>query len=145
MAFLVILGLIALFLSVKGIHILREEKFDFISGSKWEVKTEDSGMIAELAFGMGAILVGTLLCSLMTIAIGLPIAVLSAHYLTFYAKGLVQIALISLNELVATFPSLLYGFWGFLIFLSSAEYWARLLKKYFWFIPTCHLASSRRS
>jgi|LauGreDrversion2_3_1035106.scaffolds.fasta_scaffold108134_2 phosphate transport system permease protein len=86
MAFLVILGLIALFLSVKGIHILREEKFDFISGSKWEVKTEDSGTIAELAFGMGAMLVQTLLSLL---------AMLSALYLTFCAKGLVKSALIS--------------------------------------------------
>lgn len=86
MASLVILGLIALFLSVKGIHILREEKFDFIYGSKWEVITEDSGTIAELTFGIGAMLVGTLLSSL---------AMLSALYLTFCAKGLVKSALIS--------------------------------------------------
>ena len=135
MASLVILGLIALFLSVKGIHILREEKFDFISGSKWEVITDDSGSIAESSFGIGAMLVGTLLCSIIAIAIGVPIAVLSALYLTFYAKGAVKNFLVSLVDLMAAFPSLLYGFWAFFIFMSSAEYWAKLLNKYFGFIP----------
>ena len=40
MASLVILGLIALFLSIKGGHILLEEKFGFITGSAWEVITD---------------------------------------------------------------------------------------------------------
>ena len=36
---------------------------------------------------------------------------------------------------MAAFPSLLFGFWGFFIFMSSAEYWAKLINKYFGFIP----------
>ena len=135
MASLVILGLIALFLSLKGVHILREEKFSFISTSKWEVITDDSGSIAESTFGIGAMLVGTFLCSLIAIIVGVPIAVLGALYLTFYAKGAAKKILVSLIDLMAAFPSLLYGFWGFFIFMSSAEYWAKLLNKYFGFIP----------
>ena len=135
MASLVILGLIALFLSLKGIHILREEKFNFITSSKWEVITDDTGSIAESSFGIGAMLVGTFLCALIAIIVGVPIAVLSALYLTFYAKGAAKKILVSLIDLMAAFPSLLYGFWGFFIFMSSAEYWAKLLNKYFDFIP----------
>ena len=59
MASLVILGLIALFLSLKGIHILQEEKLNFITSSKWEVITDDTGSIAESSFGIGAMLVGS--------------------------------------------------------------------------------------
>ena len=135
MASLVILGLIALFLSLKGIHILREEKFSFITSSKWEVITDDTGSIASSSFGIGAMLVGTFLCALIAIIVGVPIAVLSALYLTFYAKGAAKKILVSLIDLMAAFPSLLYGFWGFFIFMSSAEYWAKLLNKYFGFIP----------
>jgi len=47
MASLVILGLIAFFLSIKGVHILTEEKFGFITGSAWEVITDETGSIAE--------------------------------------------------------------------------------------------------
>jgi phosphate transport system permease protein len=135
MASLVILGLIALFLSLKGVHILKEEKFGFISTSKWEVITDDSGSIAESSFGIGAMLVGTFLCSLIAIIVGVPVAVLGALYLTFYAKGAAKKVLVSLIDLMAAFPSLLYGFWGFFIFMSSAEYWAKLLNKYLGFIP----------
>lgn len=135
MASLVILGLIALFLSLKGIHILREEKLSFITSSKWEVITDDTGSIAESSFGIGAMLVGTFLCALIAIIVGVPIAVLSALYLTFYAKGTAKKFLVSLVDLMAAFPSLLYGFWGFFIFMSSAEYWAKLLNKYLGFIP----------
>ena len=136
MASLVILGLIALFLSIKGVHILAEEKFDFISGSAWEVITDDTGTIAESNFGIGAMLIGTMLCALIAILVGVPISVLSALYLTFYANGKIKKFLISVIDLMAAFPSLLFGFWGFFVFMSSAEYWAKLINKYLGFIQT---------
>lgn len=135
MASLVILGLIALFLSIKGFHILREEKFAFITGSKWEVLTDETGNIAQSTLGIGAMLVGTFLAALIAIFVGVPIAVLSAIYLTFYAQGFVKKFLIAFIDLMAAFPSLLYGFWGFFVFMSSAEYWAKLINKFFGFIP----------
>ena len=135
MASLVILGLIALFLSIKGVHIITEEKWGFITGSAWEVITDDTGSIAEAKFGIGAMLVGTFLSAMIAILVGVPISVLSALYLTFYANGKVKKFLISVIDLMAAFPSLLFGFWGFFIFMSSAEYWAKLLNKYLGFIP----------
>ena len=135
MASLVILGLIALFLSIKGLHILTEEKLGFITGSAWEVITDDTGSIAESKFGIGAMLVGTFLSAMIAILVGVPISVLSALYLTFYANGKVKKFLISVLDLMAAFPSLLFGFWGFFVFMSSAEYWAKLINKYLGFIP----------
>lgn len=135
MASLVILGLIAIFLSIKGLHILQEEKFGFITKSNWEVITDENGNVIQKNFGIAAMLIGTFLCALIAVMVGVPISVLSALYLTFYAKGRVKAFLISLVDLMAAFPSLLYGFWGFFIFMSSAEYWAKWLNKYFSFIP----------
>ena len=132
---LVILGLIALFLSIKGLHVLQTEKFSFITGSKWEVITDDTGSITQTTFGIGAMLIGTLLCALIAVLVGVPIAVLSALYLTFYARGFVKKFLISLIDLMAAFPSLLFGFWAFFVFMSSAQYWAKLLNRYFGFLP----------
>jgi phosphate transport system permease protein len=135
MASLVILGLIALFLSIKGLHILTDAKLGFITGSAWEVITDDTGSIAESKFGIGAMLVGTFLSAMIAILVGVPISVLSALYLTFYANGKVKKFLISVIDLMAAFPSLLFGFWGFFVFMSSAEYWAKLINKYLGFIP----------
>jgi len=135
MASLVILGLIALFLSIKGVHILTEEKFGFITGSAWEVTNDENGTIIDTKFGIGAMLLGTMLAALIAISVGVPVAVLSALYLTFYANGRLKTFLISVIDLMAAFPSLLFGFWGFFVFMSSAEYWAKLINKYLGFIP----------
>jgi len=135
MTSLVILGLIALFLSLKGISVLQVEKFSFITESKWEVLQDAEGKVAESTFGLGAMLIGTFLSAFIAVIVGVPIAVLSALYLTFYARGPVKRLLISLIDLMAAFPSLLFGFWGFIVLMGSAEYWAKLLNKYLGFIP----------
>jgi phosphate transport system permease protein len=80
-------------------------------------------------------LVGTFIGAIIAIIVGVPIAVLSALYLTFYARGPVKKFLISLIDLMAAFPSLLFGFWAFIVFMASAEYWAKLINKYLGFIP----------
>jgi phosphate transport system permease protein len=36
---------------------------------------------------------------------------------------------------MAAFPSVLFGLWGFFVLENSAEYWAKLLTKYFGWIP----------
>lgn len=135
MTSLVILGLIALFLSLKGISVLRVEKLSFITESKWEVLQDAEGKVAESTFGLSAMLIGTFLAAAIAVIVGVPIAVLSALYLTFYARGGVKKILISLIDLMAAFPSLLFGFWGFIVLMGSAEYWAKLLHKYLNFIP----------
>jgi len=132
---LVILGLIAFFLSLKGFHVLQEKKFSFITESRWEVVTDDAGNMLESTFGIGAMLVGTFLIALIAIIVGVPISILSALFLTFYAPPKIKKIFISVIDLMAAFPSLLFGFWGFFVFMPSAEYWAKLLHKYLGFIP----------
>ncbi len=135
MSSLVILGLIALFLSLKGFNVLRVEQLSFITESKWEVLQDADGTVTGSTFGLGAMLIGTFLAAVIAVIVGVPIAVLSALYLTFYARGAVKKLLISLIDLMAAFPSLLFGFWGFIVLMSSGEYWAKLLNKYLGFIP----------
>ena len=135
MSSLVILGLIALFLSIKGFNVLKVEQLSFITESKWEVLQDGEGKIAESTFGLAAMLIGTFLSAFIAVLVGVPIAVLSALYLTFYARGPVKKFLVSLIDLMAAFPSLLFGFWGFIVLMGSAEYWAKLLNKYLGFIP----------
>jgi len=135
MSSLVILGLIALFLSIKGIHILNEKGFSFITESRWEVVTDENQEVIQCTFGIGAMIVGTMLTAVIALFVGVPISILGALYLSFYASGRVKSFLVSLIDLMAAFPSLLFGFWGFFVFMDSAEYWAKLINKYLGFIP----------
>jgi phosphate transport system permease protein len=72
---------------------------------------------------------------LIAVVIALPISVLSALYLNFYAPGWLKKLLVTVIDLMAAFPSILFGVWGFLVLMPSVEYWARLLNQHLGFIP----------
>lgn len=132
---LVLLGLIALFLGFRGFEILRQEGIGFITHSEWSITTDESGNVTASHFGLAAMLIGTILCSFIAVAIALPISVLCALFLNFYAPLWLKKILVSIIDLMAAFPSILFGIWGFLVLMPSVEYWAKLLHKYLGFIP----------
>ncbi|MBC7464320.1 MAG: phosphate ABC transporter permease subunit PstC [Actinobacteria bacterium] len=134
---LLILGLIFAFLAYQGFSVLRSQGIHFITGSAWEVVTDDSGNIiaSDTKFGLAAMLIGTMLCAIIAVVIAVPISVLTSLYLTFYAPPFIKKIMIAVIDLMAAFPSILFGLWGFFILMPSVEYWAKLLHKYFGFIP----------
>ena len=132
---LIILGLIAVFLGYQGFEILAREGFSFLTTSQWSVEVDSYGAITNSTFGLAAMLVGTMLCALIAVVIAVPISVASAIFLTFYAPASIKRILVSVIDLMAAFPSILYGFWGLFVLMPSAEYWAKLINKYLGFIP----------
>lgn len=134
---LVILGLIFFFLTFQGFSVLRSQGLRFITGSNWQVVQDSAGNIDPKAteFGIAAMLVGTILSALIAIIVALPISVLSALFLNFYAPPSVKKIMVAVVDLMAAFPSILFGLWGFFILMPSAEYWAKLLHHFLGFIP----------
>jgi len=80
-------------------------------------------------------LIGTMIVAIIAVVVGVPISVGSAIYLTFYSPEFVKKVMVSAIDLMAAFPSVLFGLWGFFVLESSGEYWAKLLNKYFSWIP----------
>jgi phosphate transport system permease protein len=132
---LFILGLIAIFLAYRGFEVFREEGLGFITQADWSVTIDESGNITESNFGLSAMLVGTILCALIAVVIAVPISVLSALFLNFYAPQWLKKILVAVIDMMAAFPSILFGIWGFLVLMPSVEYWARLINKYLGWIP----------
>jgi phosphate transport system permease protein len=132
---LVILGLIALFLGYRGFEVLRQEGIGFITNADWSISTDDAGNVTESHFGLSAMLVGTILCALVAVVIALPISVFSALFLNFYAPGWLKKFLVAIIDMMAAFPSILFGIWGFLVLMPSVEYWAKLIHRYLGWIP----------
>ena len=131
---LLILSLIAIFLLLKGFSTLKEQGFGFITDFEWSVTTDDAGN--EIAnFGLQAMLIGTVVISFIALFIAVPLAVLTALFLTFYAPERVKKVLVTVVDLMAAFPSILYGLWGLFILMPMAEYWAMLLNKWLGWIP----------
>ena len=134
---LVILAAIALFLGLRGFEIIRKEGFSFVSGYQWYSSINADGLAGDQPsiYGIGAMLIGTIICAIIAIAIGVPIAVATALFLNFYSPPLIRGFLIAIVDLMAAFPSILFGLWGLNVLMPSAEYWAKLLHKYLSFVP----------
>ena len=132
---LIVLGLIAVFLAYRGFEVLKEEGLGFITGADWSVTLDESANVVESNFGLSAMLVGTILCSIVAVVIAVPIAVFSALYLNFYAPQWLKKILVAVIDMMAAFPSILFGIWGFLVLMPSVEYWGKLINRYLSWIP----------
>jgi phosphate ABC transporter permease protein PstC len=91
---------------------------DFVFGGRWVPSKE--------LFGAWPLLVGTLITSAIALVIGVPVAVASALYVTELAPRRVRQPLITLIELLAAVPSVVYGLWGVFVLipkLKPAEEW----------------------
>jgi phosphate transport system permease protein len=135
MSSLIILGLIFAFLAYRGLGVIRIEGLGFITNSNWDVVEDETSNIISQDYGLAAMLVGTILSATVAVIVGVPIAVLSALFLEFYSGRRARSFLVALIDLMAAFPSILFGLWGFMVLMPSAEYWGKLLNKYLGWIP----------
>ena len=132
---LLILTLIGSFLLFRGLEVLKNEGFSFLTNQKWDIVPDESGNQPKGMIGLGSMLSGTILISFVALSVALPISVLTALGLNFYAPLRVRSFLVTMIDLMAAFPSILFGMWGFFVLMPSAEYWAMLLHRYFGWIP----------
>lgn len=136
---LFILGLIALFLTLQSSTVFKQFGIHFLTGFEWSPGDPESGAPAK--FGIGAMLIGTLVVSLIGLLIALPISVGTALFINYYAPDWVRKPLTIMIDLMAAIPSVIYGLWGFFVLMPHAIYWAKLLHKYLGFIPIFRMPS----
>ena len=129
-----ILAMIGTFLALRGFQTFHSQGWHFLTGYEWEVVTDDAGNTTA-KFGIGAMLVGTVLISMVALFVGVPLSILTALFLTFYAPARFKKILVAVVDLMAAFPSILYGLWGYFVLMPMAMYWAKLLHKYLGWIP----------
>jgi len=56
-------------------------------------------------------------------------------FLSYYAPEWLKKPMVVVVDVMAAIPSIVYGLWGFFVLMPHAEYWAKLIHKYFGFIP----------
>ncbi|MFM7046445.1 MAG: phosphate ABC transporter permease subunit PstC [Actinomycetota bacterium] len=130
---LIVLGLIGVFLFMRGAQIFSDKGIQFITGTNWTAGSGD-GVIPD-DFSIGAMLVGTIVVSLIALVIAVPLAIGGALYLEFYAPQRIRRTLVTLLDLAASIPSLIFGLWGIEIFTGFGERWAVLINNWLGFIP----------
>ncbi|MCD7710418.1 MAG: phosphate ABC transporter permease subunit PstC [Porphyromonadaceae bacterium] len=105
---LFLLVAIGIGLFFKSRLILSEQSlWSLLSGSAWKPLSGE--------FGFLPFIVGTLFVTALSIAIALPIALLSAIFLTEYAYSWMKRIVFPILDILAGIPSVVYGVWGTLI------------------------------
>lgn len=102
---LAIMLLVGTFLTLRGADALTQAGWSFFTQQAWE---PDAGR-----FGIAAIIFGTVLIALVAITVAVPLAAACALYITQYAPLKARPTLISLVDLMAAIPSIVFGLWGF--------------------------------
>ena len=126
-AVLTVMSLIGVFLAYRAAKALDVAGWSFVTEQAWE---PDSGK-----FGVAAIIVGTVLIALVAICIAVPLAIAVALYISEYAPRRLQSTFVSLVDLMAAVPSIVYGLWGFFFLQSNVTGVARWISTYFGWIP----------
>ena len=130
---LAILGLIGFFLIYNGFEAIRNAGLAFLTGFEWVDAVPENEQAA--AYGIGAMLYGTIVTGILALIMGVPIAVGTALFLSYYAPEWLKKPMVIVVDVMAAIPSIVYGLWGFFVLMPHAEYWAKLIHKYFGFIP----------
>ena len=101
---------IILVLSVEAVQFFREVSFvDFFTDTQW------TPLFTEKHFGILPLLSGTLLTSFIAITLALPIGLTISIYLSEYAPKSFRKTVKPLLELLASIPTVVYGFFALVV------------------------------
>ncbi|MCA1941989.1 MAG: phosphate ABC transporter permease subunit PstC [Yonghaparkia sp.] len=124
---LAIMLLVGIFLAIRASDALSVAGWSFFTEQAWE---PDTGR-----FGIVAIIVGTILIALVAIIVAVPLASACALYITQFAPQRIRGTLISLVDLMAAIPSIVFGLWGFFWLQGEVVPVAKWISQNLGFIP----------
>lgn len=128
---LLLTGSIGLFLGLQAIPTLQHYGWRFFTQSDWEPAFD--------RIGIAAVLVGTVEVALVAMVFAFPLALATALYISQYAPARLKSTLVSLVDLMAAVPSIVWGLWGFFLLEPRAIYVARWLHTYLGWLPFFHV------
>ena len=124
---LAITGGIGVFLAIQAVPTLRRYGFSFFTETEWQPEAD--------VLGIASVLVGTVTVALVALAVAFPLALATALYISEYAPLRIRSGLVSMVDLMAAVPSIIYGIWGFFLLQPHASGIARWLSSYLGFLP----------
>lgn len=124
---LVIIGGVGVFLAAQTIPTFRRYGIGFLLDARWEPEVD--------VLGIAGVLVGTVSIALIAMTFAFPLAVMTALYITEYAPARIKGLLVSLVDLMAAIPSIVYGLWGFFLMMPHVAEFAYWLQRNFSWVP----------
>lgn len=128
---LAVMLLVGVFLGYRAWTALKVAKWSFLTTAAWEPDSHH--------FGIAAVLTGTVLIGVVAIVIAVPLALGTALYISEYAPRRLKRTLVSLVDLMAAVPSVVYGLWGAFFLQGHVVGLSRWISQYFGWIPLFHV------
>ncbi len=129
MGVLLLLFLIGLFLLKSGLPAFRVAGWHFFTRSGFQTLGKHP------SFGVLASLVGTLEVAAVAMLVGTPIAIGTSLFLSEYAPLWMRRPLISMVDLAAAIPSIIFGLWAVFELETNVVGFSTWLSRHFAFIP----------
>lgn len=124
---LVVMAAVGLFLSSQAIQALEATGFSFLTTAAWQ---PDRG-----TFGIAAVLTGTVAIALVAVILSFPLAAGTALFISEVASSRARQTLISMVDLMAAVPSVVYGLWGLFFLQGQVIGLSRWISTWFSWIP----------
>lgn len=124
---LVITGGIGIFLGYQLIPTFHAYGAHFFTGTEWNPERNIAGI--------ATVLLDTVEVALIALTISFPLALGTALFITEFAPHWIKATLVSLVDLMAAIPSIIYGLWGLLLINPNAIGVARWINQYFGWFP----------
>jgi phosphate transport system permease protein len=106
---LVIMAAIAVFLTYRASLAISKDHGNFLTTFEWNTN------LIPPSFGIAVLAFGTVVSSVIAMALAVPVAVAIALFLTHYAPRRLSGPVAYVIDLLAAVPSIVYGLWGALI------------------------------
>jgi phosphate transport system permease protein len=124
---LLIFGAIGVFLGYQSIPTLHRYGLHFFTQSQWNPERD--------LVGISAVLLGTVEVALVALIVAFPLALGTALYISEYAPSRAKPLLVSMVDLMAAIPSIVFGLWGVFLLEPRAIYVSHWLHTYLGFLP----------
>jgi phosphate transport system permease protein len=125
------MSLAGVFLLVQGAQALGADGPKFITTQNWDPNSGD--------FGIAAVILGTIFIALTAIIFAVPLATGTALYISEYAPRQIRQTLVSLVDLMAAVPSVVYGLWGLKLLQPNILSVSQFLATWLGWIPIFHV------
>lgn len=112
---LVVMAAIAGFLTYRASLAISKDHGNFLTTFEWNTN------LTEPTFGIAVLAFGTVVSSIVAMALAVPVAVAIALFLTHYAPRKLSGLIAYVIDLLAAVPSIVYGLWGALILVPHMQ------------------------
>jgi phosphate transport system permease protein len=124
---LVLTGSIGLFLALQLVPTVRHYGLAFFTTQEWNPGQDKVGIAAAIF--------GTVEIAVIALVVAVPLGLATALFITEFAPRRLRPTLVSLVDLMAAVPSIVYGLWGFFLLQPQMIHVSRWLAQYFGWFP----------